>query len=154
MLATELPSFAQSPEVWSVAKYGPVFLDVKLLARNVDALLGPDETFFQWGDESGFYYYTQRRPPSRFSYLYPAIVASPTRPVLEAQLLADLEQSRPELVIVNTGYLYPGAHLLPVVRWLGTHYYRWKNGPRRGSFEMFIRRGGALEDRLRRAGRL
>jgi hypothetical protein len=154
VLATELPLYAQSPEAWSIAKYGPVFRDVKLLAADVDALLGPDETFFEWGDETGFYYYTHRRPPSRFSYLYPIITASAARPALEAELRADLERSQPELLIVNTVYVYPGAHLLAVFQWLDTHYYRWEKGPKRGSFEMCIREGGALEDRLRRAGRL
>jgi len=154
VLAFELPSYAQSAEAWSLEKYGPVFVDVKHLAPDVAALLSGDETFFEWGDEAGFYYYTRRRPSTRFLYLYPAIVENPQRPQLETQLLADLRRAEPEVLIVNTRYVYPGAQLLPVTQWLGARYYRWEKGPRRGTFELFIRTGGTVEDRLRRAGRL
>jgi hypothetical protein len=154
VLAIELPSYGLSAESWSAAKYGPTFVDVKRLAPDVATLLIDDETFFEWGDEAGFYYYGHRRPSSRFLYLYPAIVASPLRPQLEAQLLADLRRSEPEVLIVNTTYLYPGMESLPIAQWMGTRYYRWDRGPRRGAFEVYILAGGALEARLRRAGRI
>jgi hypothetical protein len=154
VLAIELPSYAHSAENWSIAKYRTVFVDVKRFAPEVAAVLDGGETFFEWGDEAGFYYYTGRRPPSRFLYLYPAIVASPMRAQLAAQLLADLRRTEPELLIVNTSFIYPGVQALPVTQWIGSGYYLWERGPERGTFKLFIRRGGALEGRLRRAGRL
>lgn len=148
--AFELPYYAEPAEAWARAKYGPVFVDVKRMAPDVDALLGSDESFFEWGDESGFYYYTRRRPPTRFPYLYPAIVTSPMRGDLEARMLADLRRAPPELIIANTLYLNRALLSLPIVAWLGeAGYYRYADSRERGTFQLYIRRGGALERRLR-----
>ncbi|MBI3768132.1 MAG: hypothetical protein HY271_06495 [Deltaproteobacteria bacterium] len=150
----ELPYYNQSPEVWSIEKYGPLFADVKHLAPDVTALVGADETFFEWGDETGFYYYARRHPPSGIFYIYLAVVESPLRAVLEAKLIADLERTSPELMIVNTQYLYAQLRTRPIVQWLGMHYVGWEKGPARGPFIMYIRQGGALERRLQQQGRL
>ncbi len=150
----ELPYYGQSAEQWSIEKYGPLFADVKHLAPDIAALVGPDETFFEWGDETGFYYYAQRHPPSGIFYIYLAIVESPMRASLEAKLIADLERTSPELMIVNTQYLYAQLRTRPIVQWLGMHYVGWEKGPERGPFIMYIRQGGALERRLRQQGRL
>ena len=150
VLAFELPYYGQSAAGWSRAKYGDVFVDAKRVAAEIDTVLAPGETFYEWGDETGFYYYTRRRPPSGIFYVYPVIVAAPLRPVLEERVLRDLEKTRPELLVVNTTYLYPGMQLLPLGAWLGANYSRWDDAPTRGYFQFFVRNGGALDGRVRR----
>lgn len=148
LLAFEVPYYGQSADAWSIAKYGTVFVDVKRFAPEVDHLLRPEETFFEWGDEAGFYYYTGRRPPSGILYAYPVIFIAPMRSQLEARLIADLEHAPPELVVVNTIYVYPTLQLLPIAQWLGKHYYLWEQGPTVGPFVLYIRQHGALEGRI------
>jgi hypothetical protein len=155
LLVIELPSYAQRAEAWSLAKYGPAFVEVKRFAPEVAQLLAADETLFEWGDETGFYYYTRRAPPARFLYLCIAVVPSPQREQHEAALLADLRRSNPELLIMNARYVvYPDSSSLPVTQWMSEHYYRIDNFPRPSPFALFLRAGGPLEQRLHQTGRL
>jgi hypothetical protein len=150
----ELPYFGQSAESWSRAKYGDIFVETKRAAAVIDSLLAPGETFVEWGDETGLYYSTRRHPPSGIFYVAPVIVRTRQRVALAQRMVRDLERTRPELLVTNVRYLYPGLKDHPVVGWFGTHYYRWETGPDRGPFDLFVRVGGALEERLRRSGKL
>src|SRR5207245_2260024 len=58
------PQYAMPADAWSEAKYGDVFLRSRDVARQVDSMIGPGETFFQWGNEPELYLYTHRSPPT------------------------------------------------------------------------------------------
>jgi ribosomal protein S18 acetylase RimI-like enzyme len=149
---SQLASYAQSAEEWSTAKYGRTFVDVKHFAPYVDQLLAPGETFFEWGDESGFYYYTRRSPPSRFLYLCIAVAPSTQRAQHEQDLLDDLRRSQPELLITYARYtVYPDSLALPMTQWMSERYRRLADDPRRSPFALFVRVGGAVERRLQAA---
>ncbi len=149
VLALEVSFYGQSAESWSRAKYGDVFVEARRTAEAIDTVLAPSETFYEWGDETELYYYTRRSPPTGIFYVYPVIVNTPLRPVLEARVLQELQHALPDLLVVNTTYLYPGMQLLPLGEWLSENYVRWEGAPARGRFEFFVRTGGALAERLK-----
>ena len=151
ILAWELPTYGQSPDEWSRAKYRTdVFVDAKRTAPVIDAALAPGETFFQWGDETELYFYTRRHPPTGLFYGYPMLVVGPLQPELAARVVRDLERTRPELLAVNVGYLYRAMETHPVTQWLSRAYYHWA-GRDNGPFQLYVRQGGALERRLNAA---
>jgi hypothetical protein len=150
IVAWELPTYAQSPDDWSRAKYHDVFVEARRFAPLIDAALAPGETFFQWGDETELYFYTRRSPPTGLFYAYPMLVAGPLREELAARVVHDLERTRPELLAVNSRYLVRGMEMHPVTQWLSRDYYHW-GGHDSGRFQLYLRAGGAVERRLNAA---
>lgn len=66
------------------------------VALLVDARLGPDETFFEFSNMGALYFLLERRCPTRFAQ--PVYAATPE---LQQSLVADLEASRPRLVLIS-----------------------------------------------------
>lgn len=99
LIAAQLPAYRLSPEAWSERKYGSVFVDSRAAAHAIDALLAPGETFYQWGAETGLYFYTRRSPPSGAFFHLP-LLDGPLAQSLTDRVLHDLERTRPELVVV------------------------------------------------------
>ena len=73
------------------------------------------------------------------------------RIALAEHVLRDLERFTPELLVVNTSYMYAVIRTQPVSRWLADRYSHCEGGAERGQFRLFVRRGGQLEARLRSA---
>lgn len=159
ILAYEIPSFALGADQWSERKYGaasrfgPVFVTARDLAAKVDSILLPGETFYEFGDETGFYFHSERRPPSGVLYAYP-LRHGPLTEALSARLVADLEREKPELLIVNITYAssvqpdgvrFDEPPALAAI--LRSYQLQWiVRG--RPTFFLFTRNGGALEARL------
>jgi hypothetical protein len=148
----QLPLYQLPAEDWSLLKYGPIFVEERKLAREVDALLAPGETFYEWGSEVGLYFWTGRRPPTGALFVWP-VTAGPERFRLTSRLLQDLERARPELLVVAnwTGHHITWPH--PARDWQAAHYRPFPGGGERGPFTLHVRRGGALERRIERAAR-
>jgi hypothetical protein len=53
MAMVEAPFYTIPASAWSVKKYGTIFNSSEQLASNLDLLLLPGETFYEWGSESG-----------------------------------------------------------------------------------------------------
>jgi len=86
---------------WSKYKYGDVFISGYAAAHAVSPLLEPDENLFVLGMEPEFYFVTGKRMPARLmSHQFLASKALGSE--LTQRTLGDLEQSRPEMIVVNT----------------------------------------------------
>ena len=59
------------------------------LARNLDNVLKPGETFYEWGNETQLYYLTRRDPPSGVLTCDP-LVQGPLAEGLSLRVAADL----------------------------------------------------------------
>jgi 4-amino-4-deoxy-L-arabinose transferase-like glycosyltransferase len=138
LLSHELPFFRLSPDDWSRRKYGEFFIKERALASEINLLLNEAETFYEYGREAGFYFYTTKRPPT-------GVIAGPTYNLFSAREIADLQRVQPELVVVCTEYSLDG----PVIRWLIPRYEELPQNHERAKFILLARRGGALEKRLR-----
>jgi hypothetical protein len=148
LVAHEAPSFAKSADDWSVAKYGRVFVATRDLALRLDDLLQPDETFFEWGSEPGFYAITGQRPISgvlnmRFSLSY----GGSLQQRLTERILSDLQRSPPDLVILEEVTLDRAPKDHPVYRWIDANYETFE---RFEVFQLAARRGSDLARRQSR----
>jgi hypothetical protein len=148
----QLPFYRLPPEEWSRRKYGETFVESEAVARTVRGLLAPGETLFEWGAETGLYFYSGRSPASGVFYAYPLLAPpSPSRR-LDARVIQDLEAAPPELFVIHTAAVYgrrPGASY-PVLDWFARRYRPLPGRERQGSYRFYARRGGALEARASR----
>jgi hypothetical protein len=149
VIANEAPLYLMPADEWSLIKYGPIFVEERKLAREIDTLLLPGESFYEWGSEVGLYYLTQRRPPGAFS-VWPVAVG-PAAGNLTGHVFAFLTREQPELYVVANWTREWITWRHPVPEWLGTHFRPMPGGHERGPFSLYVRRGGKLEARVVRS---
>jgi len=140
LVMMEMPCYLAPAKSWSVQKYGGIFLETEELAARVDNLLPRGATFYEWGNETGFYFATRREPPSGLIFAYP-MQDGPLARRLSGQLLHDLSRNEPELVIAahETIALTPWH---PVAEWFQQNYRPfWRTN----SFVVMARKGGAID---------
>ncbi len=140
LVMLEIPCYLTPAKSWSVQKYGGILLETEKLADRINDLLPPSATFYEWGNETGFYFMTQREPPSGLIFADP-MQDGPLVPRLSAQLLQDLSRNEPELVIAEhqTMARTPGH---PMTKWLEENYRPfWRTK----SFAVMVRKGGQLD---------
>lgn len=99
VLQAELWVFATDPEVLSVQAYGGLYVPSRILARELNSVLEPNETLFVLGDEPGFYFITKRRPAPGVFFLTP-LTGGPLAQELTNRVINDLERKPPDLVIL------------------------------------------------------
>jgi hypothetical protein len=148
----EAPFYRLSPEEWANRKYaadGPLFIRSYQLGRELDALLGPGQTFYEWGNESELYFAARRSPPSGVVYSYP-LLDSPLAMELSRRVIGDLEREKPEAVVLNMSYYVTDPNFLrhPLLQWLRVQYRYSPGNPYRKPFALLVRKGGALEKKL------
>lgn len=93
---------------WSAHKFKGEFIITKATAQHVRQLLEPEETLFQWGNQTGFYFYCGRNPLSRLFYVHPLFVASSSPQEwarqmagkLGSQMTEEVVKARPDLIII------------------------------------------------------
>jgi 4-amino-4-deoxy-L-arabinose transferase-like glycosyltransferase len=145
LAAFELPYYRLSATSWSEQKYGNLFSETDRLAYGIDKLLPPAETFYEWGNESGFYFTSGRRPASGIVFVNP-VLAGPIAAKLSQRLLCDLEQTKPDLVVINYQNLARPGHLVhnPVLNWFAQNYRPFSEA---NMFLLLVRKGGELDRR-------
>jgi len=148
MVAHESPNYKISPEEWSRKKYGEQFVESKEMGEEIRRILKPGETFYEWGAESGLYYYSRKSPPSGVVLNY-HLYGWPYGAGLVNRVVKDLEKAQPELFLIPerlvSGIKFPN----PVLSWFSTRYRPFSL---QRSFILFARRGGQLESRLGEPG--
>ncbi len=149
----EAPFYRLTPEQWADRKYadGPVFAEATQLGHELDGMLKPGETFYEWGNETELYFASHRSPPSGVFYSYP-LLNNPLALELSQRAVKDLEKARPEIVVLNTAYYLSGDlyQRHPVLLWVRENYRPFPQNPSRGPFLLLALKGGSLEQRLAR----
>src|SRR5215510_7497395 len=145
MLVQQVPLYQIPPEAWSSLKYGGnLFVFEQQLGRELHTLLGPGETFYEWGAEPGLYFESLHSPPSGAFYAFP-LIDGPMAGPLTMRALADLERRAPTLFIINKGFLYQGRIRHPILGWAETWYVPMAANGHYGPFSLFVRRGSRLD---------
>jgi 4-amino-4-deoxy-L-arabinose transferase-like glycosyltransferase len=153
---------------WSQVIVSPRFAAADRLAPQIDELLAPSETFYVWGDAPALYFWTKRRPPTRY-LLTTYLIAGPLADTCSARVAADLEREQPELFIIERARSSMGQPEIfdlrtdngqpeilinkpdnPVIKF-SERYRPLPENPDRGYFVLFMRRGGKLEARMQSA---
>lgn len=137
----EAPYYRLPPEAWSVEKYGDIFVRTDRLASKIDKMLPPGATLYEWGNETGLYFTSGRRPPTGLTFAYCPTLAGPLAVQLAHRLISDLQRSKPELVVVEVETMAhtPAQH--PIQRWLAENYRPFS---RTGPFVLLARNGSSL----------
>ena len=146
LVVLQLPLYQLSPDDFSKVKYRTdLFVEERNLARELDTLLTPQETFYEFGAETGLYFESRRRPLSGAFYVFP-LLSGPVAAKLSERVVRDLERNPPDLFIVADSVARAKN---PVLAW-AMEKYRWAPGdPKRGPFTLLVRPGSALEARMR-----
>ncbi|GEM_PF-383126 len=156
LIGYEARYYAYSPREWSRIKYDDHFWQSELLAQDIQRLLQPGETLYEWGNEPGFYYYTGQPLLSGVIWSHHTILG-PLHEKMSARLLSDLSRGKPDLLIEDadtyrTIEASPEGH--PVQTWINANYNLFPWGADRGLYRLYSRKGSALEERLQKRGPL
>ena len=111
------------------------------MGRELGQLLKPGETFYEWGFETGLYFYSQRRPPTGVICSSP-LIAGPLVAPLTARVLEDLERNQPELFLTTGQGDLTAQPLHPVLEWFKNRYRVFETRP---PFFLYVRQGSRLE---------
>jgi len=126
------------PEKLSRKKYGsPMFIEGRKLGRLLGKYVPKNEKIFNWGRESELYFYSKRRPATRYLVNYPLKV--PELGWMVTDLVRQLEREKPALIIVSDEVP------LPLRRFIEDEY---EFCVKRWVFLIYTRRGLEME-RLR-----
>ena len=134
------------PEEWSRRKYGDVFVVTKRLAGEVEAMLAPGETIYNWGDDPELYVYLKQRPPTGIligQRFLRRMVAD-----FSERILTDLEKSPPDLIVITKWDTPDKIFGNPVGVWIRENYAIRAEVPLSVGFYLAARRESALDHRL------
>ena len=83
-------------------KYGKLFTESYEVAQAVKKMTEPCHKIYEWGAETGIYYYSKRSSVTGIIYIYPLIWGPKEERLKKAQkLYDDVLTSKPELFIFN-----------------------------------------------------
>ena len=124
--------------------YQVMYLQTQRMARRLALALRPEETLYQWGEESGLYWYSGRRPPA--SVLTFVLLGGPQAVRLTRQSLASLAARPPDLVVA-ANYTLGNGRGHPVFEWVQERYepVRPRLESERRYFTFFVPRGSGPE---------
>ena len=141
LVAVQLPNYTLPADDWSVRKYGDIFVQTEQLAGKIDNLLLPDESFYEWGSESGLYFTSGRTPPSGIVFAFP-MLGGPLKEKLSARLVDDLNRTRPDLIVADLATMTLTERQHPVLNWFRENY---RTFARTNEFLLFARKGSRLD---------
>jgi hypothetical protein len=141
----------QSAQELLPGSYAELYLASQEVGRRMNAALEPGEGMFQWGQEAGLYFASQRRPTS--VVLCFSLVRGPLLERFTHRTLEDLESQPPELVIASRWFV-DWAQNHPVFERIEERYRIVEPTFERTRrfFIVMVRRGGSLEARLSSSG--
>jgi hypothetical protein len=138
----EAAFYRMPPLEWSTKMYfGSFFADSYRLGSDLDRILLPGETFYEFGNETGLYFVSRREPPTGVILAWHA-TEGPFAEENRKRLLSDLDKAPPELIVVD-------QKTYPDYVGLFTGYRVWVSYPKASRFLLLTKKGGELEKRIR-----
>jgi hypothetical protein len=120
----------------------------KSVAEQLAKLLEPSETFWNFGEDNTLYFVARRSPPSGLLYLDPLVTGNETDRYWN-RLLADLNRTPPDLIVVSMRTFQAAPPNAPVFPWMRSNYVPAPMGSLgEPVYRMFVRRGSQLYFRL------
>lgn len=119
IVGKQLPYYQNQPDVQLNGTYAELYLVTQKLGRKLASIMKPDETMFQWGSESGLYYFSKQRPPSSihgWSHLSRTFGKQFT-----TKTLKELKMRPPDLVVLAK-YFIEVQPDHPVLQWINENY--------------------------------
>lgn len=150
LAAIEAPDyFSKSANEWSRQKYGDIFIKGEEVAKLINSVLLPNETFYQLGSETQLYVIAGRKCPSVGVDYY--MSAGPMAERMTKLLFEDFSKAPPDLFILYRWSEIRESH--PVYEWVRINYVPAPRIMNPDPFFLFVRKGSELEKRLTAAAR-
>jgi 4-amino-4-deoxy-L-arabinose transferase-like glycosyltransferase len=140
-----------TPAQWSDEKNVGPFSEQYQLADWLNIELKADERFWEYGHDNTLYFATRRSPPTGLLYSTPLLRGSNTGRYWD-RLLSDLQQARPDLVLLISHE--PGATRFetPVLPWLRQNYLDVGINSEFPDYVLLLRNDSDLRKRLPTTG--
>jgi hypothetical protein len=122
LLATmvhEFRVYVLAPEDLLAGTPQEIYMETESLGRRLGKALAPNEEIFQWGEESGLYWYSGKRPAA--AVLVYNMYYGPQAGRLTAHALKSLETAPPDVIVVVND-AFDGVYDHPVFAWIDSHY--------------------------------
>lgn len=134
----EAAFYRMPPVEWSTKMYfGSLFADAYRLGGDLDRLLPPGETFYEFGNEPELYFVSHRDPPTGIILAWHA-TEGPFAGKNMARLLSDLDRNKPEAIVIDTKRYPEGAKNFP-------SYRVWLAYPPAPRFLLLVKKDGWLD---------
>jgi hypothetical protein len=119
-LATfESRAYLSSSEEIFRGTYAELYIETRALGQRLGGALRDDESVYQWGEETGIYWYSGKQAPA--SILTYPLFAGPQALRLQQQTLTALRADPPDLVVVAS-YVLESSRDHPVFGWIRENY--------------------------------
>jgi hypothetical protein len=140
----ETRPYRVTPEQALTGTYQGLYLVTKRLGLRLGSALTSDEVLYQWGEESGLYWYSDKRPPA--SVLTFPLLSGPQAARLTAQTRGALLARPPDLIVV-ADYMRNASRGHPVFEWVGANYtaVEPQNPAEAQHFTLYIPKGASRE---------
>ena len=144
LVVHEIRSYLVPAERHLAGTYGELYLETQKLGRRLGGALDHDEVLYQWGEESGLYWFSGKSPPA--SVLRWPLFRGPQAERLTQQTLESLA-GRPPDVIVAVNRVLDSSVGHPVFEWILANYGRLEPlAPEERKFFTFFVHSDAPED--------
>ena len=146
LISHEFPFYRITAEEWSRKNFGERFIASRNLGTNLAKILQKDENFYEWGNETGLYFYSKKNPPTGIFWLNHLLFPAPLRHELVERTLLQLCHDPPEVFIVCKDNIDMEMTRHPILVWFSTRYRPFPGD--NNYFFIFMRKGGHLEQRV------
>jgi hypothetical protein len=139
-----------TPESISTVKYGPIFTYTKESSQLINSILNEEETFYQYGSDVVFNYYTKKLTVTPVTFISFLDYLDSNDYLINKHMNA-LSKSKPELVIIRVPNNYSvnleedkkkNRNYDKVINWIEEHY---RPSIRYGD-HFWFRKGGRLDN--------
>ena len=148
LLANQVPSYFYSADEWSCEKYGQVFLNTDLIAKDIRQWLKPGETFYQLDAETQLYFDTGIRPQCALSVY--GVYQGEMRHGLYQKTMDDVISIKPDLLVIGKKALRLVPRTSPFLTWIESNYSMSPVDPDRGTMFLCVKNGSDLQRRLKK----
>ncbi len=143
--------FQLTPDQW-VQRQFPYF-DVReqnAVGVQLGRLLKPAESFWELGEDNALYFFSKHSPPVGLLFIDPLIYGD-QRPAYWRRVMADLDRTKPDLVVVCDAWtkFFPGD--TPVFPWIKRNYILCNRPLAPPTYHLWLRRGSDLQLRTQPA---
>ena len=105
MSSQQILFLTMTPFEISEKKYGDQFIKPFEVAREIKKMTGPSQKIYEWGAETGIYYYSKRSSAADIFYIYPLLKGPKEERMKKSQRVYEqVSSARPELFIYNQYY--------------------------------------------------
>jgi hypothetical protein len=124
----QFPDYRLPVKQWSEINDGPYHAWIEPVGRELDRMLPPGETFYDFADQGWLYFVAKRRPPA-VGFGRSQLVEGPISKWLTDRTLEQLKRSPPPLV---TAWAFNDPNVdHPVAKWIAANYQPVNDGVNR-----------------------